>query len=95
MLGYLTSALFPVPCLPGVASPAEMHQIWKDLVSSQSAGGGAEDGPKGTANGIGLAGLNGLGLAAAGNPLLQGHMLGMNGLTHEAFPFAGKALFSH
>lgn len=59
-----------------------MHQAWKDLATSQGA---SDDHLKSTIpNGTSLGVLNGTGLGV--NPLIQGSLLGLNGLTQDTFP---------
>lgn len=65
----------------GVLSPADMHQAWKELTTSQGVG---DDHLKSTIpNGTSLGALNGTGLGV--NPLVQGSLLGLNGVTHDTF----------
>ena len=83
----LPNLTIPYLPFPGMISPEQMHHIWKE-----AAGGSGEEGLKGAQNGLGAL-VNGTSLAGT-NPLLQGSMLGLNGLSAEGFPFAGLTVFS-
>ncbi|XP_060586742.1 forkhead box protein P1-like isoform X2 [Ruditapes philippinarum] len=65
----------------GMMSQADMHQVWKELASSQVAN---DDHLKAALpNGTNLGAMNGSGLGV--NPLVQGSFLGLNGVTQDSF----------
>ncbi|XP_053376718.1 forkhead box protein P1-like [Mercenaria mercenaria] len=78
----LACLMQPYTAQQGIVSPVDMHQAWKELATSQ---GTSDDHLKSALpNGTNIGALNGSGLGIS--PLVQGSLLGLNGMTQDTFP---------